>query len=93
MSFDWSRKRNVQIMTPNRVIQTIQLSPKEVIESGGNRVHQDQVIASLCVAVTELMRINEDAAARIDALTNRLKGTDNERVPAGTPEHAADPNQ
>jgi len=75
MSFDWNKKRIVQQLTPNRTIVNLQLSPKEVIAAGGNRIDQNQVIASLCAAVAELMSIQESQAARIESLLQTSKGT------------------
>jgi len=67
-------------MTTNRVIETVSLSPKEVITSGGNRVQQDQVIASLCVAVMELISLQEESAARIDSIYQKTGASKNDRV-------------
>jgi len=78
--FNWNKKRSVQRMTTNRVIETVSLSPKEVIVGGGNRVQQDQVIASLCAAVMELISLQEESAARIDSIYQKVGAPENDRV-------------
>ena len=72
MEFDWNVKRNVQTISTNNIIQTQSLSAKEVLANGGNRVQAEQVIASLCVAVTELIRLQEEASNRINQMYERM---------------------
>lgn len=90
--FNWNKKRSVQMMTTNRVIQTVSLSPKEVIASGGNRIQQDQVIASLCVAINELMELQEASAARIDSIYRKTKGASDD-VSARVQPVQSEPNE
>jgi hypothetical protein len=75
--FNWNKKRTVQTITPNRVIQSVQLSPKEVVASGGNRIQQDQVLASICVIAMELIEMAEATAQRIDSIYRKTGDSPN----------------
>ncbi len=75
--FDWNRKRSVQTVTPNKVIQTLQMSPKEVLATGGNRIGFEQVVASLCAVCFELINLHEASAKRIETMYEKM-GVKNE---------------
>ena len=92
MSFDWNKKRTIQMLTPNKIIQNVSLSPKEVILAGGNRIDQHQVLASICVVLKELIEIQEASAARLESMLNnvQIKGTVN-AAPAIVDESGTEP--
>lgn len=68
MTFDWNRKRRVQTLTTNKIIQEVEMSPKEVLATGGNRIGTENVMASLCAVATELISLHEASQKRIEEM-------------------------
>lgn len=83
--FTWNVKRNVQTVTPNKIVQTTPMTPKEVIAVRGNRVGMENVIDSICVVLTELISLEEERSDRISKAYEGIKdGPRAEPAPTGT---------
>lgn len=80
-NFNWNVKRNVQTVTPNKIIQTTALSPKEVIQAKGNRVGMENILDSMMVVLNELMALEEE---RADRITKMYEGMKDGRKPEST---------
>jgi hypothetical protein len=87
--FDWRKQRQIQVMGSDRVIRTVAMSPLEVIQSKGNRIQLEQVIASLCAATLELIRLHEESAERINNMYERMNSGDRDQ--SGRGESAGSP--
>lgn len=82
--FNWNVKRNVQTVTPNKIIQTVAMSPKEVIQAKGNRVGMENILDSMMVVLNELMALEEERAERITKMYEGIKNERRPEPPVGT---------
>ena len=81
MNFIWNTKKvKTVVSTPEGRVQ-LEMTPKTIVDAP-NRHQMETILSALCTCVSELVRIQEEQAARIQGMMNRSK-TEDESHPSG----------